>query len=710
MNTGTAFLKNDDRIEIVHRIYSPEPNHYVLVVGVLVPFALQGQDNPVNLPAEPLWTVINRSLAEDIFDEGWPKPKGEFLVAGYGYPPKNHTEQPVSVRVSVGQVQKQLALFGQRYATALGGLSDPAPIQPTLLSLKNAFGGPGYAANPLGLGHPSAHSEPSPDSANNTARLAMPTIELPQALMLKASDCPPPACMGPLAASFPQRSRYLGDMGTRWQKERWPHLPLDSQADYFMAGASDQWHTDYWTPGTHIRVMNMHPDDPVLTGYSPTQLVQLQVRARNTQGQLIDSTFDTHTDTLWLLPNERLGIAIQRASVRVSEPNGADILAVMACLHEADAMVSAHDIQQTLDNAVRTVPGPAPYVPPSPPAAYHTRSTTHHDLAAQRRQYVIERMSQGLSCAGLDLEYANLAGLELNHVDFTGAMLAGANFAGAQLTHVILSHAFMPSACLDGVQLEHCQLTSASLHETSLRGTRFTHCDLQLTDFSSAVLQDTHFEDSQLNQTILSQTWMPHTTLIRCQVQSAQWDHAELSDLRLQDCILDGVNLTGSRMCRSYAQNTSFKQANFSFCDASASRWDGCDLQSSQASQGSCFTQASLTLAHMAQISWMGADISHARMNKVMADQADFSNSSLSGTDMTGASLKMTCFDHANLTGAKMEHCNMLQASFIGTRLNDAHLNFSNLYGATFVDTIFAGVQINDTLLDNTHLALRLSA
>ncbi|NLC37333.1 MAG: DUF2169 domain-containing protein, partial [Alcaligenaceae bacterium] len=310
-----------DHSELVHRVYSPVAGRYTMAFGLLAPFTLQAPGHPT--PAEPgsIWAHAAAVLSKnDILDEGWPKPFGEFLAAGHCYMPADHASQPVSAHISIGPLNKQLAVFGRRAATLAGGPSAPEPFKRIAISHANAFGGEGHDCNPAGKGLP-----------DGNGAMEYPNIELPGQLMMSASARPPVAGFGPLPAAWPERARHLGKQDQHWRDTRWPHLPEDSSSRYFMAAAPDQHLPEgYWAGGERIQVQNMHPDFPLLEGQVPQTRPRFFVHQSDPDGNSRIRELRVHIDTLWLLPEKQLGIAIFRSGIHVEDPDGRDINAFYA--------------------------------------------------------------------------------------------------------------------------------------------------------------------------------------------------------------------------------------------------------------------------------------------------------------------------------------------------------------------------------------------
>src|SRR5690606_1652935 len=98
----------------------------------------------------------------------------------------------------------------------------------------------------------------------------LPNIEHPNQLIFSPQDRPQPADFGPLSSALPERARYLGPHTAQWQKERWPHLPEQTDARFFLAASEDQHQQGFWQGGEPVSVHNMHPQFGLLEGRVPS--------------------------------------------------------------------------------------------------------------------------------------------------------------------------------------------------------------------------------------------------------------------------------------------------------------------------------------------------------------------------------------------------------------------------------------------------------
>lgn len=99
-----------------------------------------------------LWKVVADEMGGvPVLDAGIPKSRCEYLVAGAAYPALGREKRECAVRVTVAGQQKTLLVAGDRHWQN-GSISEPQPFDKLPLDWRHAFGGPGFAPNPVGRG------------------------------------------------------------------------------------------------------------------------------------------------------------------------------------------------------------------------------------------------------------------------------------------------------------------------------------------------------------------------------------------------------------------------------------------------------------------------------------------------------------------------------------------------------------------------------
>jgi len=155
-------------------------------------------------------------------------------------------------------------------------------------------------------------------------------------------------------------------------------------------------------------------------------------------------------------------------------------------LAAASGLVAA--VLQTASTAAATGAAAASCTPGSGPDLAG-RHLTSSDLS---------RYSSGLQCA--NLTGADLSGLSLAQVDFTGAILRD-----AQLQHADLSQATLDHADLSGADLSDAQMTQVSARYAKLAGAELAHADFTQADLTGADLAKANLSGATFTQATLDQ-------------------------------------------------------------------------------------------------------------------------------------------------------------------------------------------------------------
>ncbi|PKN09837.1 MAG: hypothetical protein CVU73_02530 [Deltaproteobacteria bacterium HGW-Deltaproteobacteria-8] len=308
-----------------------------LSVGVMAFIDLN--DPGTLLTEQELWKTLPGELGpKPVMDQGIPKPRGEVLVTGSCHAPRGQMRPASQVRVRVGEVDKKLSVYGDRYWKN-GLITEAEPFVEMPIVWPNAYGGEGFAKNPLGKG---IHKLPMPDGS---MLVPLPNLELPAQQIGSPGQSPDPAGFGPLDLMWPQRLGKSGTYDEKWKNERWPYFPDDMNYEFFNMACADQFATGYFEGGEAVTIENMHPDLPVIQ----TTLPRLRMRCfvtLNTQfkphtfpaGPLpshqISETDEfrevtTQLETVWLFPSIMRGLLIYRGSTRIMDEENGDVLRVL---------------------------------------------------------------------------------------------------------------------------------------------------------------------------------------------------------------------------------------------------------------------------------------------------------------------------------------------------------------------------------------------
>ncbi|MFH1490643.1 MAG: DUF2169 domain-containing protein [Pseudomonadota bacterium] len=296
-------------------------NKTYLTTTVLVFFDLT--DNDSILTEQDLWTALPAQLGSDTpLDQGFPKPGGELVVTGSCFAPGKKTTTGSEISVQVGELQKQLLVFGNRNWRSGGIPSNPEPFAEMPITWANGFGGKEFEQNPLGKG---IDPVTMPDGS---VRIPLPNIEDPKHLIGSPKDRPRPAGFAPLDMMWPQRFKKCGTYDERWLKERWPWFPDDFNPEFFNVAPADQFVDGFFRGDEEIEIRNMHPDFPHINSRLPGQRPRCFVTKKKELKPEAESEFVEvllHIDTVWLFPSILRGLVMYRGTTKILDEEYADI-------------------------------------------------------------------------------------------------------------------------------------------------------------------------------------------------------------------------------------------------------------------------------------------------------------------------------------------------------------------------------------------------
>lgn len=297
----------------------------VLCLGLLAGFVLQGAGSapdPALLSAEAVWQTLDACLpAGAVFDAGLPKPCSEFLLHG-----SCHAPTPVGgmeCRVQVGELVKRLAVFGDRFAQH-DQVSEPQPFTRMELSWAKAYGGEGHPYNPEGKGYVAANKEFRP----------LPNIEAWEREAPEQAADRLPAGFAALPPHWPQRGELLGPLDAAWLRKTWPGLPRDTAPTFACLAPPDQRLGGYLQGGERIELRGLHPEWGVLEGTVPRLRVRLFVLGAGCPPEELRELPCT-METLWLFPEQRVGVLLFRGVTPVADEECEELAAVLAQVEDA---------------------------------------------------------------------------------------------------------------------------------------------------------------------------------------------------------------------------------------------------------------------------------------------------------------------------------------------------------------------------------------
>jgi len=374
------------------------------------------------------WQGLMPLFPDEPFDLGEKKAGGGFGVAGDACAPAGTQVEGLTVRAGVGELEARVLVQGDRRwnRTAVGWQATRAePFERMSIGLARAYGGPDWRDNPYGRGHvPHDVYEGVP----------LPNIEVPSQPVLKPTDTPATATLGPQPMGSAGRNRWLGSADDMWVRTRLPWLPDDTDPRWFDRFAPQQCQAMYWRGDEPWFAENMHPQHGVLQGRLPGLRPRLLLRTVADPDRHVELGLDL--DTVWLMPNDRRVAVLYRAQTAVKREDAKDIrgLAVFTERLSEPAQPLGHWSgvwRKAVDDSEARVAAAVP-VPLSPEAMAQVEAARSEAQAqadafqASLRQDIDEALSSGtaemedhLRDQGFDVEALKAQGAQADDFGFS---------------------------------------------------------------------------------------------------------------------------------------------------------------------------------------------------------------------------------------------------------------------------------------------------
>ena len=275
------------------------------------------------LGEQDLWLKIAPLLAATPLDDGFPKARGEFFASGCCHTPGGKALQRAEVIVQVGNIEKHLAVFGERVWRRGGfGMTEPQEFTSIPLTWNHSFGHEHSAFNQLGQGI-------IPDKSPSDAVIRLPNVEYFDDLIVDTHDRPKPAAMLPIPPHWEPRASQSGTYDQEWKKHRWPWHPVDIDWSFFNAAPEDQQLSGFFEGGESVRIKGMHPDFQDIRTTVPVLRPRCFATVKKAPGANAEHDafreIQLKADTLWLFPEVMSGILIYHGTTPVQDEEFDDV-------------------------------------------------------------------------------------------------------------------------------------------------------------------------------------------------------------------------------------------------------------------------------------------------------------------------------------------------------------------------------------------------
>lgn len=685
-----------------------------------------------------MWTVAPEELGEESLDIGMPKLRAEFLVKGSAFPPGGAPATTCPVRVSIGDLSKQLYVIGDRHWKGKKQ-SDPQPFTEMPIDWETAYGGPDFDENPLGKGH-------APVQTEHGAIQFLPNVESPGKLIKSPKDRPAPSAFRGIDYAWPQRFSKLGTYDNKWFETDYPGYAKDIDWTVWNVAQADQQQPDPFRGDEAFVIENMHPEQPRLEG----QLPGIRARCFVTRRVAEDEQFheiDTRLTTVWFFPHARMGVLIFQGSHEVEEDDGHDIVRLMLAAEDLDNPKPFSHYETVLEKRLDKEKG-ATYslsdsdlMPPTPAGETYDPFEGVEDRMSELREtegLMRQNMKRGqrtriedararAEAAGLDPdEYAPWPedDDEIEVPDDPDALIEfmekqeeeSAKLAKEAERQNEEARARLREACeergLDfevytgqkrdgpppipspGEQLARIQ---QEVEDARASGVAMVELDDMLTDPEFRERLDRQAESAA--ESYRQSVHLLDPAQVESKQRGARRDllvqslesGRSLADVDLTGADLSGLDLQGADLQGAFLECANLEDVNLEGAKLTRAVLAHANLRRANM-RGAALPEANLGASDLT-----GAILESCDLREAILGHANLTQANLRQADLTDADLMETIFDRTDMTGVRAEGISWMNVEFKQSCLDDAQLK-----GSTFLESNVDGVSFQGATLEKS--------
>lgn len=670
-------------ISIVAGCYLSKPDHFV---------------------TEPqMWHALQASPCSfQMLDCAEPKPFAEYLLAGHAG--IGEEVRSLDVHVKVGSLSRRWRIEGESEKASL--LAKPFLRMP--MDHPQSWGGKGCKDNPLGRGY---------DDASNPNLMS---IGFDGAAIVRS----PLAAPTPVPHDFQLRKNHLdnvsGSMTDKHYLETYfPGLPPTIDYRYFQMAPPSQWlKSTEWPDNIPYELIGFRPDNAVLAGTFPA------VRARAftwVQNDTEPKEIPLQRKTLWLLPDQDIGLMIFTGSVPISHLFDEPIETVLVGLDDAQTLRDALYYQQIYTRrSVTDTPSfeflNDPELMPAGMSVNVIRDLADHPYSRRylatpqpaeesQRFYrevgeVIEQQQQQPELPHINKappagsEEAGTLWLQ-HHKDSAENM----TFAGTDLSTLTLQN---KRFCY--CTFNHCQLLNTTLIDCTFENCQFLYCQIEDAHWrnvhlANCFLNDCQFRKNTFEHCLYEKITLESSGLLQCHLTDVRWQHCivrqgNFNSSQFELCTLDGCFFSETSLDQSQHNECLLASCIFEKGTGLNARFTNSKLEKSSliASnwQGVCFTHCEI----YSFTTGLGVDLSESNFTQCRMEKVGFTKANLQASTFSHCSLLEGTCDKANLEQATITACDMASlrlkdASLIHSLWQTTSLQQSMLYNADLRDACF---------------------
>ncbi|WP_404418197.1 DUF2169 domain-containing protein [Marinospirillum sp.] len=331
------------QLTLLNRSFTYQRRFY-LSLGALHGFELSS-GKP--LLEQEIWEKIAECEELQILDAALPKYQAEYLVYGCAETPGLNPQKELLVGIQVGELKKSLQVQGSGFWQGFPGFQQQQveePFSRLPLSAAFAYGGESFTDNPEGQGHQKVKT---PEGEERYPITQLQVLDDP------ATDPGKPVHLAFTAAQdlmAPQRQQYAGTYDEAYQADVMPGLPDDFDFRFCQDALPDQRFDSQFLPkNLSYQLQHLNAEHPKLQGKVPDwQITAWYLQKQPGQQEAQVKNLQLQPETLFLLPNQNLGLVLYRGQLLVEREDARDVSALMVALEDPKAPKSKEHYQDQL--------------------------------------------------------------------------------------------------------------------------------------------------------------------------------------------------------------------------------------------------------------------------------------------------------------------------------------------------------------------------
>jgi uncharacterized protein YjbI with pentapeptide repeats len=329
------------------------------------------------------------------------------------------------------------------------------------------------------------------------------------------------------------------------------------------------------------------------------------------------------------------------------------------------------------------------------------------ERAAFLRAWVLETYKMGKSLSAEDLTGVDLSNLNLKGADFKGATMDSANLSGCDLTGADMSECLsarvdFSNSILADVNFTKSGLGKAKFVKANLTRANLTEAAIDFSDFSAATLVD-----AVLKIELCQESDFTSADLSGVRMSEGEFLKSTFSKTNFRNAILKKISFMESRLLGADFSGADLEEACFVEVNADSAIFTSAMMKNTNAHLNCKFTNCRFTCINGEAINLGQTDLSGADFSDASLPNAAFGESALNRSIFDRVVAREADFTDSDLSDASFEGADLMQSSLQGTmlyrtRFVNAHLFGADLLNARIEDADFRGAVIQRTLLEES--------